>query len=453
MQHRRNSRSFTVALFAIVLFGAATNALARGWHLRVVASLCQDDYCGGGGAEPGPLSVDSAGNLFGVMSSGGLRGSGEVFELVKESGRNKRTFRVIYDFCALNGCMDGGSPQQTGLVEDGAGNIYGIASSGGAADGGTLFKLTPNKNGKHWNLTVLYNFCSKNSACTDGGQPHGVLTYQGASQGQLYDGVSPIYGTAYYGSHGKGVVFSLMPKQSRAGGWGEKVLYAFCGKAGGTDCNEGENPYGVTLDSMGNLIGVAGGGSGKAGILFKLSPVVGERKWTETLLYTFCSLKNCADGSKPLGAPVVDQAGNIFGSTYTGGTTQCFNGGVGSCGVLYELTPDGTETVLYNFCSLKDCKDGAEPQGTLIADASGNLYGTTIAGGGHDNDFNAFGGGTVFRFSGGSLETLHAFCSEVNCPDGEYPYPGVVLDSFGNLFGTTEAGGPNQSGEVFELTP
>ncbi|MEI9931550.1 MAG: choice-of-anchor tandem repeat GloVer-containing protein [Rhizomicrobium sp.] len=190
------------------------------------------------------------------------------------------------------------------------------------------------------------------------------------------------------------------------------------------------------------------------GVLFKLSRVVGQRNWMETVLYSFCSQENCADGAYPVGAPLIDQNGNMFGVTGSGGTTQCFNGVVGDCGVLYELTDDGTEKVLYNFCSLQDCKDGLAPYGSLIADASGNLYGTTQAGGGYyDNGYEEFGAGTVFRFSNATLETLHAFCAETNCPDGAYPTTGVAIASFGDLFGTTAEGGPSQSGEVFELKP
>ncbi len=208
------------------------------------------------------------------------------------------------------------------------------------------------------------------------------------------------------------------------------------------------------MDSAGDLIGVTRSGANGVGVLFKLSRVVGQRNWMETVLYSFCSQENCADGAYPVGAPLIDQNGNMFGVTGSGGTTQCFNGVVGDCGVLYELTDDGTEKVLYNFCSLQDCKDGLAPYGSLIADASGNLYGTTQAGGGYyDNGYEEFGAGTVFRFSNATLETLHAFCAETNCPDGAYPTTGVAIASFGDLFGTTAEGGPSQSGEVFELKP
>jgi uncharacterized repeat protein (TIGR03803 family) len=109
--------------------------------------------------------------------------------------------------------------------------------------------------------------------------------------------------------------------------------------------------------------------------------------------------------------------------------------------------------VLYNFCALKNCEDGAEPYSDLIVDQSGNLYGTTNNGGGHLIDQNHLGGGTVFRLVGSTLETLHAFCSGRDCRDGEYPIGGVVMDASGNLFGTTSAGGKYGAGVVYEISP
>src|SRR5262249_28527699 len=157
-------------------------------------------------------------------------------------------------------------------------------------------------------------------------------------------------------------------------------------------------------------------------------------------LHTFCSLENCSDGSEPAGAPFVDEVGNVFGLTAYGGNTQCNSNG---CGVLYQVTTDGTESVLYNFCSLENCRDGAFAFGGLISDSSGNIFGTTYGGGRGDNDDAHLGGGTVFKFSAGALETLYSFCTLAGCPSGEYPLTGVVMDSVGDLFGTTQDGGPN----------
>jgi len=298
---------------------------------------------------------------------------------------------------------------------------------------------------------VLYNFCSRNSSCTDGGNPIGPLVYQGQSAGLAYDGVSPLYGTAQFsGTNGQGTVFSLAPKPGHDK-WRETVLYAFCAKRFGPHCNDGKQPYGLTMDADGNLIGVAAGAApigGQAGVLFKLTPVIGERRWTQTVIHTFCSLANCADGTSPSAAPYIDADGNLFGVTASGGNTQC--GGDG-CGTLYKIAPDGTETVLHDFCSLANCDDGVGPLGTPVADAGGVLYATTILGGPGKNDFSHVGGGTVFSFDGTSFATLQAFCSAASCTDGQNPREGVIIDTGGNLYGTTPGGGPQQTGEAFEL--
>lgn len=433
------------AIAGATIIGLCTSVAAQAHpHLRTLSPLCADYSCQYG-ASPGPLLVTSAGDLYGTTADGGVREAGSVFRLTRKPGTNKWTFRTIYNFCALNNCADGYYPLQAGLVTDAAGNLYGTAQAGGEFGSGVFYKLTPNENGRNWILTVLYNFCSRNSACTDGSFPQGPLTYSGAAQGLPYDGTSPLYGTATsYGVHNHGVVFSLTPK---IGKWRETVLYAFC--PGGGSCADGTSPYGVTLTPDGDLIGVAGSsGPPYAGLVFRLSPVEGRRLWSETVLHTFCSLANCADGNAPSGAPFVDSAGNIFGLTSEGGTNQCNGFG---CGVLYELTPDGAETVLHAFCPRQKCADGRFPVGTLVADAAGTLYGASPAGGKYHDANNGFGGGTVFKFSGSSFSTLVSFCAEANCADGENPFPGVVLDPSGDLFGTATGGGPDGSGIVYEI--
>ena len=441
MRWKTGFGALAAAVLVLLCSGLAAQAHP---HLRALASLCGDYSCSNG-AYPSPLLVTSAGDLYGTTAAGGVRGDGSVFRLTRVRGTDKWTFRTIYNFCALNDCADGYYPFQANLIADPSGNIYGTANGGGAFGGGVFYKLTPNKNGRNWILTVLYNFCSRNSACTDGAGPQGPLTYPGAAEGLPYDGTSPLYGTAGYdGVHGHGVVFSLTPK---VGGWRETVLYPFC-PAGGFSCPDGQNPYGVTLDAAGDLIGVAQGGVPRAGLVFRLSPVEGRRLWSETVLYTFCSLAKCADGDGPSGAPLVDGAGNIFGLAGGGASTECNGSG---CGVLYQVTPDGTETVLYQFCLQKGCADGRYPVGALIQDSLGTLYGVTNAGGQYDNDINRIGGGTVFTFSGSSVKTLVSFCAAPSCPEGEYPYPGVVMDSAAELFGTAQAGGPGGTGTVYQI--
>ncbi|MGA2695265.1 MAG: choice-of-anchor tandem repeat GloVer-containing protein [Terriglobales bacterium] len=238
-----------------------------------------------------------------------------------------------------------------------------------------------------------------------------------------------------------------------------KVLYNFV-----LSSSDAAVPYsGLVFDSSGNLYGTTlnGGSTGlNAGTVYELSPNA-SGGWTETVLYNFCPAgPPCLDGDQPQSTLVMDQAGNLYGTTQAGGM-----GNDGSGGVAFELSPPSqqgnpwTETVLYNFCSdLKnnECLDGLQPFAGLIFDRVGNLYGTTFEGGRHNL-------GTVFELSPGSsgwTETvLYNFCSSrlgSRCFDGAGPYSSLIFDKAGNLYGTTVAGG-NQSGYaagvLFELSP
>ncbi len=158
--------------------------------------------------------------------------------------------------------------------------------------------------------------------------------------------------------------------------------------------------------------------------MFKLSP-----SGAYTVLHNFCGLPLCSDGANPQAGLIADSKGNFYGTTVSGGAS----GG----GVVFELSPSGTETVLYSFCSKPSCSDGYAPAFSgLIIDGSGNLYGTTIGGG-------AFGSnGTVFKVSPSGTETvLYSFCSKPSCTDGALPFTSLIADSNGNLYGTTFYGG------------
>jgi len=417
-----------------------------------LAPLCVKYSCNGA-ANAGPLTIDQAGHLFGTLNAGGRRDRGSVFEVLKFPGHKRWSIRTLYSFCARLDCKDGADPTQAGVVADTAGNLYGTTYAGGAYDAGVFFKLSQQGSNRNWVLTVLYDFCSRNSACTDGGLPQGPLVHEGQAQGAAYDGVSPLYGTATaFGSHQGGTVFSLMPGTGTR--WRETVLFSFCGDHAYPDCPDGKFPVGLGLDGQGNLIGVtAFGGQGAtrdAGILFKLTPVSGEARWTGTVLHRFCPLAGCADGFQPIGAPVADAGGNIYGVTIAGGNAMCNGAG---CGVLYKVTPQGHESVLYTFCSVGNCLDNSLPIGGPVIDANGVLYGTTARGGAWHTDVNSQGGGTVYSFSGSSLTTLYSFCKESSCTDGEYPVSGPTIDGAGNLYGPTQLGGPAGSGVVFQLQP
>jgi uncharacterized repeat protein (TIGR03803 family) len=175
--------------------------------------------------------------------------------------------------------------------------------------------------------------------------------------------------------------------------------------------------------------------------VFELTPASGGG-WTETVLHAFTD--SPSDGAIPLAGLIADSQGNLYGTTSAGGANQY--------GTVFELTPAGVETVLYNFCFTPNCNNGVYPQAGLLADSKGNLYGTTLDGG-------TSGYGTVFELSppaitGGawSITVLHAFTEKGS--DGSYPLAGLIADTSGNLYGTTNNGGSAAGyGTVFELSP
>jgi uncharacterized repeat protein (TIGR03803 family) len=282
------------------------------------------------------------------------------------------------------------------------------------------------------------------------------------SAGNLY-GTTAVGGSSECGGMGCGTIFELSPKDD--GKWTEKVLYKFCSTA---DCADGASPYaGLIFDSVGNLYGTTGaGGSSQCysgyvegcGTVFELTPKA-DGTWSEKVLYEFCSTPNCADGKSPYAGLIFDSAGNLFGTTYSGGTS-CE--GLG-CGTVFELTPgdDGkwTEKVLHRFTFDSGTHDGASPgYGSLIFDKAGNLYGTTYYGG---RCVESYGCGTVFqltRHAKGRWTEKVLYCFQANGKDGHNPYYGLVFDAAGNLYGTTFQGGRSSKcnvgcGTVFQLTP
>jgi uncharacterized repeat protein (TIGR03803 family) len=346
------------------------------------------------------------------------------------------TFTVLYSFA---GPTDGAFPV-AGLVRDAAGNLYGTTAGGGASSGcsfgscGVVFKLAP-----AGSETVLHSF----TGGADGGTPSGA--------GLVRDAAGNLYGTTTSGGTGCngigcGVVFKLSPTRI------ETVLYSF---TGGPD---GQDPYGgLTTDAAGNLYGTAvfGGSTtgtchpfGGCGVVFELIRCDSAASGYEfKVLYSFTG---GADGARPVARLVRDAAGNLYGTTANGGATSACYPPYG-CGVVFKLSPSGTETVLHSF---SEPGDGAFPGG-LVRDAAGNLYGTgaTIT----SNPF-VFGAGTVFKLSPNGTETvLYSFTGGV---DGGDPN-GVVPDSAGNLYGTTQEGGGSTAcnvpdgtcGVVFKLSP
>jgi uncharacterized repeat protein (TIGR03803 family) len=359
------------------------------------------------------LIFDAAGNLYGTTGMGGAYNLGTAFELSPKVGGGWAE-KVLYSFGHSN---KDGSLLLGGLNFDAVGNLYGTTSDGGAYGYGTVFELTP-KAGGGWAEKLLHNF---NNNDKDGYEPWA---------GVILDSAGDLYGTTTFGgAYGVGIVFELTPK---AGGrWTEKILRSF-------NREDGYYPYaGVILDSGGDLYGTTNwGGAYGVGIVFELTPKARGR-WTEKILHSF----NGTDGYEPYSNLILDAAGNVYGTTVSGGAQNV--------GVVFELTPKAggrwTERLLHSFKF--DGTDGNTPYAGLILDSAGNLFGTTFNGG-------AYVGGTVFELTpkaegSWTEKILHNF----NGTDGQNAYAGLIIDSAGNLYGTTFAGGIYDVGTVFEITP
>jgi uncharacterized repeat protein (TIGR03803 family) len=211
------------------------------------------------------------------------------------------------------------------------------------------------------------------------------------------------------------------------------TVYSFCAKSG---CTDGLEPYGGLVQATnGNLYGTTfEGGTYDFGSVFEVTPA-----GKLTTLYSFCPKSGCSDGDEPYSGLVQATNGNFYGTTSGGGTY--------SRGTVFEITPAGTLTTLYSFCPQSGCQDGNLPYAGLVQATNGNFYGTTYYGG-------ANGVGTVFEITPkGKLTTLYSFCSQSACSDGANPYSALVQARNGNLYGTATNGGNNGSGTVFEVTP
>ena len=299
-----------------------------------------------------------------------------------------QTLTTLYSFTGASGQNPGG------LIRDAQGNFYGTTLLGGASSLGVVFEVTP-----AGTETVLYSF-----AGADG-------EYSTASL--VRDSAGNLYGTTSQGgASGHGVVFKLDTTGT------ETVLHSFTGGA------DGGTPYsGLFRDSAGNLYGTtySGGASGR-GVIFKINA-----SGTEKVLHTFAG---GAGGANPYAGLTRDSAGNFYGTTYGGGTGH---------GLVYKLDTADTYTVLYTFNGLAD---GGQPYAGVILDPAGNLYGTTTQDG-------PSGYGVVYELSATGAETvLYGFAGG---NDGKNPSTGVIRDSVGNLYGTTQYGGASNNGVVYEV--
>jgi len=318
-------------------------------------------------------------------------------------------FTLLHNFHGVDG-----ADSYAALVQGTSGDLYGITSSGGTGDRGTVFKMTTSGT-----LTTLYNFCSQ-SGCTDGASPEATLIQ--ASDGNFYGT------TNGGGNYGEGTVFRITQRGTLTS------LYSFCSLSG---CTDGESPSaGLVEASDGNLYGTTtDGGANRAGTVFRVTP-----SGALTTLYSFCSQTGCTDGANPLAALIQATDGNFYGTTSLGGGGLCVPGG---CGTVFTITPSGALTTLYSFCLQTGCRDGSNPVAAPVQAADGNFYGTTEGGGATDQ-------GTIFTITpSGALTTLHSFFAI----SGTYPFAGVVQATDGSFYGTTFGGSHPTWGTVYKLAP
>ena len=372
------------------------------------------EFAGGSdGANPkGGLLRDAAGNLYGTTFAGGPAGEGTVYKIDSTGAET-----VLFSFDAF---VSGAFPASA-LIQDEAGNLYGTADEGPGGSG-VVFKVSPD--GEETLLFAFQGGFKKNPKLPGGGL--------------LMDKTGNLYGTTQFGGNGNcpfgqldfgcGTIFRLDPSGNL------EVLYEF---SGGSD---GRQPFGPLVpDANGNLYGVAQFGGDPScgefpqtgcGTVFKLSK---NRKLT--VLHTF---QGGTDGAFPQPGLLVDTvAGNLFGATASGGNSDH--------GTVFKISSNRQYTILHRFMG---GRDGSTPNGSLVSDPAGNLYGTT-----QSNDPVAVLG-TVFMLSpAGQLKVLHHFIGDL---DGAVPFAGVIRDAAGHLYGTAFKNfliGQPQDGDVFEIAP
>jgi len=406
-----------MALFGVAMLMTICAApAARAQTLNVLHT-----FTGGidGGTPYSGLTMDAAGNLYGVTNGGGIQNYGVVFKMTATSSGWR--FSTLYHF---HGGSDGAYPGASPIFgPDGA--LYGTTGGGGGSANcsggcGTVYRLTPPLSACktalcEWSETVIYRAAQNYG--------YGVV-------GQVvFDGSRDMYGAvAGGGANNGGFVFELSP---HGGGWTSQLIYSFDPNDDG--CNDPE--AGLVFDSAGNLYGTANTGCGLSGGVYELSPSA--NGWTETVVRYFNDLTDGSGSEAPL---IADGHGGFYGTT--------FDLGPNNGGTVFQLTPSDQGwqfSIVWAFNEFDD--NGHVLLDPVTLDAAGNLYGTTFECGGGD--------GAIFKLSpssNGWTETvLYRFTGG---DDGGVPWSSAIMDAQGNLYGTTSrGGGPQQDGVVWQLTP
>ena len=421
-----NTCVLTVLATATVVFGLAGQS-----QVQAAPNLSVLWAFGGLEANDGttldaPLRADDHGNLYGTTAGGGDKGAssrGTVFELTPPApGQTQWSEKILWTFLGPDGAAPAG-----GLIADARGNLYGTTETGGAnGNNGTVFELTPPEPQQtQWSEQVLWSF----SGGSDGGIPFAGL---------IMDRRGNLYGTTAAGGLGYGVIFELTPPARGKTQWSESVLWSF---SGGSDGND--PAAGLLMDRDGKLYGTTAFGGNGCGVVFELTPPRGGRQWSERVLWSFtCGL----DGAKPLASLIMDRRGNLYGTTSVGGM---FSNGV----AFQLLPPahggfKWTERVLWSFSG---GSDGSAPVANLLMDDKGNLYGTTFLGGAVYDDGTAFELMPPAR--GGTQWSERVLWALADSRDGAEPKAGLIADAKGNLYGTASIEGPNGGGTAFKITP
>ncbi|MGO9518641.1 MAG: choice-of-anchor tandem repeat GloVer-containing protein [Candidatus Korobacteraceae bacterium] len=420
-----SKKKFHKSLFRII---STTLALAMAIPLALGLLFAQSaqaqsltvihNFTGGpDGSQPGAgVTLDAAGNIYGT-TTGFTGGLGTVFQLKGFHGA-----WLLNNIVTFNG--NNGVNPEGGVVFGPDGALYGTTYLGGSANAGVVFSVKPAATACKsalcpWAETILYQFTGGN----DGASP--------AFNDLTFDSAGNIYGTTSLGgAYGAGTVFKLTPSN---GGWTESVLYSFAfGDAsypwGGVVFDRSGSLYGTTLYGPGSGCG----GSG-CGTVYQLTPT--DSGWEENTLHIFDEGSN---GYFPCGNLVVDQSGNVFGTTWQGG------GASGYSGTVFELSPAGGS---WSFALLYGWPNGSGgPLGALAMDNGGVLYGTTSGDG-------AYGAGSVFKLTPSNGSWTYTSLHDFSVNDGAGPISNVVWDANGNLYGTTQAGGTYGNGVVWEISP
>lgn len=366
-----------------LVFKLLPNAHKTKYTEHILKNFCSKTGCPGGSLPAAGLIMDVDGNLYGTTTGGGKFDGGVIFKMRPIT--NGWVYSVIHSFCAKTNCTDGNDPgdarltyagEDSGALWDGSSPLFGATMLGGAHNKGAVYELTPNGSGwtyqvihsfssgsqggpllmdpqgnllgttflggandlgtlyrlaaGTWSEATLHNFCA-DTGCSDGSRPSGLLVLDAAGNlfGTTEDGGSGSHCTSISGC---GIVFE------RTAGGKYKVIYDFCSRA---NCKDGVVPSGgLIMDASGTFFGTtfAGGavpggtppgGIAPSGTVFSLAHGT---KWTETVLYEFCSAPSCTDGAGPLAPLTLDASGNLFGTTFQGGAN-------GNFGTVFRLKP------------------------------------------------------------------------------------------------------------------